>query len=90
MKYKVGQEFTLQTSLGPKQTHIVSIKYEFADYIKGGPKYVSEEDVAAYESIGVLTPSGSMSEKEIAIKELERKFNTKLAEIDENGKVVSK
>lgn len=55
MKYNIGDEFILKTSLGDKKTKIVNIKYEFADYIKGGPKYVSEQELDGYILSGVLT-----------------------------------
>ena len=85
MKYEIGQEFLLQTSLGIKTTYIVDIKYEFADYIKGGPKYVNEKEVEAYMNSGILAPCGQLSEKEKDIKELERKYGIHLAEVDHNG-----
>lgn len=85
MKYKIGQEFLLQTSLGTKKTYIVDIKYEFADYIKGGPKYVNEKEVEAYMNSRILVPSRQLSEKEKDIKELEKKYGIRLAEVDSNG-----
>ena len=88
MKYKIGQEFLLQTSLGTKKTYIVDIKYEFADYIKGGPKYVNEKEVEAYMNSGILVPSRQLSEKEKDIKELEKKYGIRLAEVDSNGKLI--
>lgn len=88
MKYEVGQEFTLQTSLGPKQTRIVAIKYEFADYIKGGPKYVTDTEVASYIQSGVLTEGNKLSEKELAIQQLEEKFGIHLQEVDHDGRVI--
>ena len=57
MKYNIGDEFILSTSLGDKVTRIVNIKYEFADYIKGGPKYVSEQELDGYMISGVLRES---------------------------------
>lgn len=88
MKYKIGQEFLLQTSLGTKKTYIVDIKYEFADYIKGGPKYVNEKEVESYINSGILVPSRQLSEKEKDIKELEKKYGIHLAEVDSNGKLI--
>lgn len=88
MKYEIGQEFLLQTSLGIKTTYIIDIKYEFADYIKGGPKYVNEKEVEAYMNSGVLTPSRQLSEKEKDIKELEKKYGIHLAEVDSNGELI--
>lgn len=88
MKYEVGQEFTLETSLGPKTTHIVAIKYEFADYIKGGPKYVTDKEVAAYIQSGVLTEGNRLSEKELAIQQIEKKFGIRLQEVDYAGRAI--
>lgn len=88
MKYNVGQEFTLQTSLGAKQTHIVAIKYEFADYIKGGPKYVTDEELEAYMQAGVLTEGNKLSEKELAIQQIEKKFGIHLQEVDYDGRAI--
>lgn len=68
MKYNVGDEFILKTSLGDKKTKIVNVKYEFADYIKGGPKYVSEQELEGYILSGVLTEVSDVeipSEEEI-------------------------
>lgn len=68
MKYNVGDEFILHTSLGDKVTKIVNIKYEFADYIKGGPKYVSEQELEGYTLSGVLkefTEDKKFSDKEL-------------------------
>ena len=58
MKYKIGDKFILETSLGDKLTEIVNIKYEFKDYIKGGPKYVSEEELEGYMLSGTLRREG--------------------------------
>lgn len=58
MRYKIGDKFILETSLGDKITEIVNIKYEFKDYIKGGPKYVSEEELNGYMISGVLRREG--------------------------------
>lgn len=88
MKYEIGQEFILQTSLGPKKTVIKDIKYEFADYIKGGPKYVNEKDVETYIANGTLTPDGKMSQKYKDIQALEEKYGIHLAEVDYNNKVI--
>lgn len=89
MKYEIGQEFILQTSLGPKKTVIKDIKYEFADYIKGGPKYVNEKDVETYIENGTLTLDGKMSQKYKDIKTLEEKYGIHLAEVDHNGKIIT-
>lgn len=88
MKYEIGQEFLLQTSLGTKKTYIIDIKYEFADYIKGGPKYVNEKEVESYINSGILVPSSQLSEKEKDIKELEKKYGIRLAEVDHNGNLI--
>lgn len=89
MKYEIGQEFILQTSLGPKKTFITDIKYEFADYIKGGPKYVNEKEVESYIASGTLTPGNKMDEKYKEIQEIEKKYGIRLAEIDHNGNVIT-
>lgn len=68
MKYNVGDEFILHTSLGDKVTKIVNIKYEFADYIKGGPKYVSEQELEGYMLSGILKES--TEDKKFSDKEL--------------------
>ena len=68
MKDNVGDEFILHTSLGDKVTKIVNIKYEFADYIKGGPKYVSEQELEGYMLSGVLKES--TEDKKFSDKEL--------------------
>lgn len=81
MKYKIGQSFILATSNGPKQTNIVNIKYEFADYIKGGPKYVSEKELKSYIEAGVLLESDNTAQKEYDIKKLEAKYGIKLQEV---------
>ena len=88
MKYEIGQEFVLQTSLGPKKTSIVDIKYEFADYIKGGPKYVNEKEVESYIASGVLTPGNKMDDKYKEIQEIEKKYGIRLAEVDYDGNVI--
>lgn len=88
MKYEIGQEFILQTSLGPKKTIIKDIKYEFADYIKGGPKYVNEKEVESYIASGVLTPGDKMAEKYKDIQAIEEKYGIKLAEVDYNNRVI--
>lgn len=87
-KYEIGQEFVLQTSLGAKKTTIVDIKYEFADYIKGGPKYVNEQELAAYEASHVLTPDGKLSDKDREIQELEKKYGIRLAEVDYDNNII--
>ena len=79
MKYKVGDRFNLKTSLGDKETSIVAIKYEFSDYIKGGPKYVSESELQGYINSSVLTKLDG-STKELEIKALEDKYGIKLIE----------
>ena len=58
MRYKIGDKFILKTSLGDKITEIVDIKYEFKDYIYGGPKYVSEEGVEGFMISGILRIEG--------------------------------
>lgn len=88
MKYEIGQEFILQTSLGPKITCIKDIKYEFKDYIKGGPKYVNEKEVESYINSGVLTLGDKMSEKYKDIQAIEEKYGIRLAEVDYEGKVI--
>lgn len=80
MQYPIGQKFILQTSLGNKETYIVNIKYEFADHIKGGPKYVSEQELKSYMDGGILTPLDK-SQKDIDIKNLEEKYGIKLMEV---------
>ena len=62
MKYPIGKEFILKTSLGDKVTKVVNIKYEFADYIKGGPKYVSEDELAAYMAAGILREDENLNQ----------------------------
>lgn len=81
MKYSVGEKFLLETSLGDKETSIVNIKYEFADYIKGGPKYVSEKELESYMNAGTLRPLNK-SQKEEDIKQLEIKYGIKLMEVE--------
>ena len=58
MKYKIGDKFILKTSLGDKITEIVDIKYEFKDYIYGGPKYVNEDGVEGFMISGILRIDG--------------------------------
>lgn len=81
MKYPIGEKFVLQTSLGEKETSIINIKYEFADYIKGGPKYVSEQELESYINMGTLKPLNK-SQKEEDIKQLELKYGIKLMEVE--------